>query len=40
VGIVIIVGTAVVAFGPALTTAFTEIGTQITSTQISVQGGR
>lgn len=38
VGIVIIVGAAVVSFGTGLTTAFTEIGNQITTTQTSVSG--
>jgi pilus assembly protein Flp/PilA len=37
VGIVIVVGAAVAVFGPQLNTAFTGIGTQITSTQTSLQ---
>lgn len=37
VGIVIVVGGAVLAFAPALNTAFETIGTQITSTQTSIQ---
>ncbi|MBP0464698.1 hypothetical protein J5Y09_12330 [Roseomonas sp. PWR1] len=36
VGVVIVVGGAVLAFAPALNNAFTAIGTQITSTQTSV----
>jgi pilus assembly protein Flp/PilA len=36
VGIVIVVGAAASAFSPALSGAFTAIGTQITSTQGSV----
>jgi pilus assembly protein Flp/PilA len=38
VGVVIVVGGAVLAFAPALQTAFTGIGTQITSTQSSIVG--
>ncbi|MBP0464697.1 Flp family type IVb pilin [Roseomonas sp. PWR1] len=37
VGVVIVVGGAVLAFAPALNNAFTTIGTQITSTQTSVR---
>jgi pilus assembly protein Flp/PilA len=37
VGVVIVVGGAVLAFAPALNTAFNNIGTQITSTQSSIQ---
>jgi Flp pilus assembly pilin Flp len=36
VGVVIVVGGAVLAFAPALNNAFTAIGTQITSTQGSI----
>lgn len=36
VGVVIVVGGAVLAFAPALQTAFTGIGEQITNTQASV----
>jgi Flp pilus assembly pilin Flp len=36
VGIVIVVGAAATAFGPAIKTAFTGIGTQITATQGSM----
>jgi len=36
VGIVIVVGGAVLAFGPTLSAAFTSIGTQITTTQGSI----
>lgn len=39
VGVVIVVGGAVLAFGPALNNAFVAIGDQITSTQSSL-GGR
>ena len=38
VGIVIVVGGAVLAFKDPLSTAFAAIGTQITSTQRSIQG--
>jgi pilus assembly protein Flp/PilA len=37
VGIVIIVGAAIAAFGPGLSNAFTAIGTQISSTQGSIR---
>ena len=36
VGVVIVVGGAVLAFQPALNNAFTNIGTQITSTQSTI----
>lgn len=36
VGIVIVVGAAVAAFGPELTEAFTAIGNQISATQGSI----
>ena len=36
VGIVIIVGSAVVAFGPTLSTAFQAVSTQIGTTQSSI----
>jgi len=36
VGVVIVVGGAVLAFAPALNNAFLSIGTQITSTQGSI----
>ena len=36
VGVVIVVGGAVLAFAPGLNTAFTNIGNQITSTQGSI----
>jgi Flp pilus assembly pilin Flp len=36
VGVVIVVGGAVLAFAPGLNTAFSNIGSQITSTQSSV----
>ena len=38
VGVVIVVGGAVLAFAPALNNAFVAIGTQITSTQGSISG--
>lgn len=38
VGVVIVVGGAVLAFAPALQTAFTGIGAQITDTQASIAG--
>ena len=38
VGVVIVVGGAVMAFAPALNTAFTNIGGQIADTQTSIQG--
>jgi Flp pilus assembly pilin Flp len=38
VGVVIVVGGAVAAFRGTLTDAFTGIGTQVTSTQTSLQG--
>ncbi|MBY0330541.1 MAG: Flp family type IVb pilin [Acetobacteraceae bacterium] len=36
VGVVIIVGAAASAFGPALKTAFTAVGTEITTQQAAV----
>ncbi|MBX9699054.1 MAG: Flp family type IVb pilin [Acetobacteraceae bacterium] len=38
VGVVIIVGAAATAFGPALKAAFENVGTQITSQQSAVSG--
>lgn len=38
VGVVIVVGGAVMAFAPALNNAFENIGSQITDTQSSIQG--
>ena len=38
VGVVIIVGAAATAFGPALTGAFTNVGAQITAQQTAVTG--
>lgn len=39
VGVVIVVGGAVLAFAPTLQTAFTGIGAQISTTQGNISGG-